>query len=85
MPHARLMSAAEDYARLGIKPGTVEPWEDGRHGSTRTHSSTVSRLRLQRERRLPTRKKQCGARLSGGRDPRGFGGSSRGLQVLAVE
>lgn len=30
MPTARLMTKPEDYTKLGIKPGVVEPWEDGR-------------------------------------------------------
>ena len=29
MQPARLMSRPEDYERLGIKKGVVEPWEDG--------------------------------------------------------
>jgi hypothetical protein len=30
MSTARLMTRPEDYVKLGIKPGLVEPWEDGR-------------------------------------------------------
>ena len=30
MPHARLMTDAQDHAHLGIEPGTVQPWEVGR-------------------------------------------------------
>lgn len=30
MTTARLMSSPEDFARIGIKPGVVEQWEDGR-------------------------------------------------------
>ena len=30
MATARLMTRPEDYAKLGIKEGMVEPWEDGR-------------------------------------------------------
>lgn len=30
MSTARLMTRPEDYDKLGIKPGIVEQWEDGR-------------------------------------------------------
>lgn len=30
VPHARLMTRPEDYTRLGIEPGTIQPWEVGR-------------------------------------------------------
>ena len=30
MAQARLMDRAEDYERFGVRPGPVEPWEDGR-------------------------------------------------------
>ncbi|MCA1224029.1 lipocalin-like domain-containing protein [Streptomyces sp. 8L] len=30
MSSARLMSRPEDFEKLGIKPGIVQPWEDGR-------------------------------------------------------
>ena len=30
MTRARLMSRPEDFKRIGITPGVVEAWEDGR-------------------------------------------------------
>ena len=30
MTSAKVLNEPEDYARIGVKPGVVEPWEDGR-------------------------------------------------------
>lgn len=36
MQKARLMDMPEDYRKLGMKPGIVEPWEDGRRDNCRS-------------------------------------------------
>ena len=38
MGNTRLMNKAEDYKKLGVKPGQVENWEDGRRDDSRPGS-----------------------------------------------
>lgn len=35
MAKARLMNLPEDYKRIGIKKGCIEPWEDGKRDDFR--------------------------------------------------
>lgn len=35
MRKARLMNTPEDYKKIGVKQGIIEPWEDGRRDNTR--------------------------------------------------
>lgn len=41
MARVRLLNSAEDYERLGLTPGVVEPWEDGRRESDEPGHSEV--------------------------------------------